>query len=214
MKSIRNFFIAIVLMAVSSKFSFAAHYTIEADSSEFIQSFDSVVVGDTIKWIWLEGNHTTTSNGIPSGAQPWNEMLDDHNTSFTYVVIVGGTYDYISVPDAPLMGGTFVATWPTGISNAEAVVSNFNIIGNPVRDNIQFQFSITESSSSFTTTGSGVDISLYNIYGMKLQTLYHNNIPAAELTEEVALKPGIHDGIYFVVLRVDEAMITRQIVIQ
>lgn len=51
-------------------------------------------VGDTIKWVWANGIHTTTSTVIPAGAIPWNSSMDSAHTTFTYVISIPGQYNY------------------------------------------------------------------------------------------------------------------------
>ena len=122
------FRILLLVIALSSQLiSKATTYTILTQDTQFIQDFDTIQVGDTVKWVWVEGTHTTTSNGIPFGAQTWSVELNQFNTSFTYVVKGGGVYNYISVPDAPLMGGSFVVANPVGITNVIMPVKNFNL---------------------------------------------------------------------------------------
>lgn len=140
MKSIFHFIFLFAFFSSFSLFSRAATYTIQVSDFQFTQDFDTIQVGDTVKWVWINGVHTTTSNGIPLGAQPWNVELNQFNTSFTYVVKGGGTYNYISVPDAPLMGGSFVVTNPVGITNVTLLVTNLNIIRNPIRYKIDYSF--------------------------------------------------------------------------
>ncbi len=93
-----------------------AVYEVRVKNFEFLQPFDTVFVGDTIRWIWEEGIHTTTSNGIPPGAMPWNALLDQHHPVFEYVIWVVGRYEYISLTAAPLMGSSFVVAQPTSLS--------------------------------------------------------------------------------------------------
>ena len=71
----------------------------------------NVNVGDTIRWVWSAGNHTTTSNpgGIPAGAAPWDELITSSNSSYEYKVTVAGSYSYVCTPHAPGMAGTFTA---------------------------------------------------------------------------------------------------------
>ena len=214
MKWLQKIVFIILLISGNAKFSAATLHTIEASNFQFAQPFDSILVGDTVKWVWVEGNHTTTSNGIPAGATPWNMLLDDHHTSYTYVVSLAGTYGYISVPDAPLMGGEFVATWPTGISNPAMAVSNFNIIGNPSRSTIQFHFTVAHPPSGLAATDGVADVSLYNILGTKIQTLYRGSIPPGDFRKVISLSSGISEGIYFVTLKIGDAMLTKRVVIQ
>jgi hypothetical protein len=163
-------------------------------------------VGDTVKWVWVNGVHTTTSNGIPPGAQQWSVELNQFHTSFTYVVKGGGIYNYISVPDAPLMGGSFVVANPVGISNVLMPAYNFNLIGNPARDKIEYSFMLSKNSP--------VEISLYNIVGNKVQTLFEGILPEGFYHQNFSLPSTISPGIYFVALRISEATLTKRLVIQ
>ena len=48
------------------------------DASNYIFTPDTlldVYVGDTIRWVWIEGSHTTTSKTIPDGAVSWDSPL-------------------------------------------------------------------------------------------------------------------------------------------
>src|SRR4030095_717305 len=76
--------LAILILNLTTTSSKATTYTIQASNFQFLPDSISVLVGDTIKWVWLDGNHTTTSNGIPDAAAPWNVLLDSFHTSFTY----------------------------------------------------------------------------------------------------------------------------------
>lgn len=51
-------------------------------------------VGDTIRWIWKAGKHTTTSTSVPTGATTWNKPIDSAHKRFTYILKVAGTYQY------------------------------------------------------------------------------------------------------------------------
>jgi plastocyanin len=54
----------------------------------------NAVVGDTIKWVWLNGNHSSTSGTIPIDASPWDVNLNSSNTSYLYVLEFPGDYYY------------------------------------------------------------------------------------------------------------------------
>lgn len=80
-------------------------------------NISNVELGDTILWIWVEGNHTTTSTSIPSGAASWDAPLNSVNQEYEYIPTVAGTYDYICVPHAGIgMVGSFTVTEPAGIT--------------------------------------------------------------------------------------------------
>jgi plastocyanin len=55
--------------------------------------FDAVV-GDSVKFIWDNGEHTTTSAAIPGAAEAWDEPINSSNKTFIYVIKVAGDYTY------------------------------------------------------------------------------------------------------------------------
>jgi hypothetical protein len=72
----------------------------------------NVNVGDTIRWVWVAGSHTTTSTpgAIPAGAASWDALITSAFTSFEYKVTVAGSYAYVCTPHVPGMVATFTAT--------------------------------------------------------------------------------------------------------
>ena len=74
--------------------------------------------GDTIKWLWVSGIHSTTSTSVPDGAMPWDHAINQDSTAFIYIPRVNGTFFYKSTPDtANSMTGTFVVSGVNGIAN-------------------------------------------------------------------------------------------------
>ena len=206
MRSLVPRIVALIFVLCASIYhSKATLHIIEADSV-FTQPFDTILVGDTVKWVWVSGNHTTTSNGIPTLAMPWNELLDEHHPVFTYVVSIPGTYNYISVPDAPGMKGSFVAIYPVGIAEPQSIVSDFRISGNPSRNNISFSLMLTQA-----VTG---EVSLYNLAGAKIQTLYSGEFLPVYFQRNIQLSKAISPGLYFVALKTGDISVARKIVIQ
>ena len=74
-------------------------------------SITDVIVGDTMRWVWVSGTHTTTSTTIPASAATWDHPITSTNTSFEYKVTVAGTYNYKCTPHASMgMVGSFIAS--------------------------------------------------------------------------------------------------------
>jgi hypothetical protein len=49
----------------------------------------TIMAGDTIRWVWVDGRHTTTSDtGL------WDAPIDSINTSFEFTFPTPGTYPY------------------------------------------------------------------------------------------------------------------------
>lgn len=98
----------------------ATTHIVEVSNFQFSPAnISNVLVGDKIRWVWVSGFHTTTAdntihNGattsVPSGADTWNANISANSPSFEYGVTVAGVYDYVCVPHAPGMKGTFTAS--------------------------------------------------------------------------------------------------------
>ena len=98
--------------------SFATIHTFQVWDGyfKFIQSSETIYLGDTIQWLPVGGgapnmSHTITSESIPEGALefdvPWEAPAD---TFFQYIPEVAGTYDYVCTPHKTShnMVGSFV----------------------------------------------------------------------------------------------------------
>jgi plastocyanin len=91
-------------------YSFATTHEITVENYQFTPASLNVNVGDTIKWTWVNGGHTTTSVTIPAGAASWNSPMNSTNQTFLYKITVAGTYSYNCIPHAPDMAGTITAS--------------------------------------------------------------------------------------------------------
>ncbi|MEP7128664.1 MAG: T9SS type A sorting domain-containing protein [Chitinophagales bacterium] len=201
-----NLFCLLSFITLISSFATATTHIITVTDFQFSPDTMTVASGDTVTWQWQSGFHTTTANGIPEGAEQWNELLDSLHTSFTYVVTVAGTYHYISVPDLPTMTGTFTLPGLVGIDPLNNSLFTFAIEGNLVQN----QINISYSSAINVQT----DIALYNLSGIRLQTLLHENIPTGKHENIFALLEDFPVGMYLVIMRAENVFLTRKIVIQ
>ncbi len=117
MKKIKIIILITILNISFSPFSnaFATKHIISVQNYSFSPaSITNVTVGDTMRWVWVSGSHTTTSTTIPSGAGTWNSNINSTTTSFEYKVTVAGSYNYKCTPHAAMgMVGTFDATAQT-----------------------------------------------------------------------------------------------------
>jgi plastocyanin len=108
------------------------------------------IVGDTIRWVWDAGTHTTTgtSVNIPEGADTWDAPIDASNQSFEYVIEVEGRYFYFSKVDGD-MSGSFTAsgTLPVQLINFKvaAVFNKVLLSWNTVSEQNTAYFSIQRS---------------------------------------------------------------------
>ena len=93
----------------------------------FTPSSVTINPGDSIKWQWIAGIHTTTSGTVAEGPNGlWDAPLDAANTSFTRVFSISGIYPYYcSFHGVTGMTGTItVGTTSCSIAGATPVCPN------------------------------------------------------------------------------------------
>jgi len=103
--------IAICLLCVMKAYSFTQVVTVQFPS--FSPSSFTINLGDSVKWVWLSGSHTTTSVTIPAGAGTWDHAMTSTSTTFIYVPTKLGTYNYKCTPHAAMgMVASFTVVCP------------------------------------------------------------------------------------------------------
>ncbi len=106
---LKYFFLTLTL-ATLSIVAKANVWVIQVANFQFTPSSVNVVVGDMVKWVWVDGIHTTTSLSVPAGAASWDSPINSTTTSFTYEVKVVGTYNYQCNVHGSSMSGVIHAT--------------------------------------------------------------------------------------------------------
>lgn len=103
--------VLLIIALATATVAQATIHTITQQGTTFSPSTLQVTVGDTVRWIWTEGSHTTTSKVIPATALAWNSPLTNSVTKFDYKVTVAGTYNYVCTPHESMgMTGQFTAS--------------------------------------------------------------------------------------------------------
>ncbi len=183
----------------------ATVHTITVQNFQFSpSSITTVHVGDTIKWTWVNGSHTTTSEAIPAGAAAWNSPMSQNVTSFIYKVTVPGVYNYVCLPHMPDMSGSFTASIVSGIGEiaAEPV---FKLKGSVVTDEIIIDLDIIHAAQ--------VNVQLYNLVGRLVRTFsdarrepgtYQENYWVADLPK----------GLYLLAIKVGNQQTTRRVIVE
>lgn len=110
--------LTLLLLFVVKGYSFTQNVTVANFS--FSPSSFTINLGDTVKFTWVSGTHTTTSDTIPSGATAWDQAMNMSATTFIYVPSKAGTYKYHCTFHASFgMVGNFTVNCP----NASASIS-------------------------------------------------------------------------------------------
>lgn len=100
----------IFLVMIFSLSSYSTKWVVTVANFQFSpSSLPSVSPGDTIRWEWVSGIHTTTSTSVPGGASTWDAPIDATNTVFEYPTTAAGTYNY-NCMHHPSMTGSFTVT--------------------------------------------------------------------------------------------------------
>ncbi len=162
MKKSTTFISALMILAVMffNIPAFAVKHIVLVGNYFFNPSTVTVSVGDTVRWQWSAGSHTTTSGAIPGGAASWDELITSSNTTYDYHVTVAGNYNYVCTPHAGMgmvASFTAVAFTPTlAVSPANQVVSaSAGITTFAVTSNTNWTTASNANWCTVTTSGSG-----------------------------------------------------------
>ncbi len=120
--------------------TYAVKHVVHVGNFYFNPSAVTVSVGDTIRWQWDNGIHTTTSGTIPAGADAWDKNITSGSPDFEYPVTMPGSYSYVCTLHATMgMTGTITATGitptltvsPSSLTvSPESGTSQFTVVSN------------------------------------------------------------------------------------
>jgi len=201
--------ISALVLITTIFFSFTANATVHEIAvvdNAFNPSNLNVVVGDTIKWSWEPGamNHTTTSLAVPPGALPWDAPINESSPTFSYKVMVPGTYNYECTIHSG-MTGSFTASSGTAIDMTEAP-AELLIYPNPATTNFTIEYILPASAAP-------ARIAVYNPNG---EVVYAHELPSGGgVLRETISTGNFAQGIYMVRIvsgmfdRVEYIMINR-----
>ena len=129
----------------------AKKYVIKNSGNSFYPStLTEVEIGDTIRWEWVNGTHTTTSLSIPDGANSWDSPLSSSNTFFEYVIKEAGTYNYKCTPyESVGMLGSFTVNSVASIRDFQSNISDITLYPNPAKDQMHLSFEADGSNTGY-----------------------------------------------------------------
>ncbi|MBM4159324.1 MAG: T9SS type A sorting domain-containing protein [Ignavibacteria bacterium] len=192
MKTRIIFLLAIILSVITFNTSYSITKVINVSDFAFTPQNETAEVGDTIKWIWVSGFHTTTSTSIPAGALSWDELITPAIQTYIYVLQVPGTYNYVCTPHVMMgMTGTIVVSIPTGIQQITGSAENYKL-----SQNFPNPFNpVTKISFNIPVTGY-VKISVYDAGGKQITELVNGIRQAGEYLVDFNAS-GLSTGVYF-----------------
>lgn len=185
----------------------AANHIITATNNQFTPDTMTIASGDTVTWLWENGNHTTTANGIPAGAAPWNALLDSAHNSFTYVATVPGVYNYLSIPGLPSMKGSF--TIPGAVTGPDFTFLSpvlFEVLPNVIQDAAVISYELLSETN--------LHLSLINSAGIRVQYILDGTFQPGKHQVNMNLPESLPAGLYFVAMQTGNSILTRKIMIR
>lgn len=173
--------------------AYAAIHVVTVANFSFNPNTMNVNVGDTVRFTWSNGSHTTTSVTVPGGAATWDNPMNSNNTVFDYKVTVAGTYNYKCTPHAGSgMVGTFSASGTTGIDFADAI-NLTSLYPNPFSN----ELFIEQGNEQPEYT----QISISDILGKQIKSISIESLSVVSINKRRLDVSELPKGIYFVTLK-------------
>lgn len=175
-------------------------------SSQFTPSTVSAVTGDTMRWVWLSGFHTSTNTGtapnvLPAGASSWNFSFTGPSDSSDYVLTVAGNYSYWC--NIHHFTGSLSVSQSTGIITNSPPVNHLDVISSASYAEIKF----------YIPADGRVNLSIYDLTGKKVQTILDNELIRGEYNH-VWDAISVPQGTYLCRLESREFISTRKFIIR
>jgi plastocyanin len=124
-------FLLLVVACLAGRPAFAATHSVQVIGEDpdgpflFAPSALSIAYGDTVRWVWVSGLHTTTQAAgacLSDTSALWDGFLDETTTLFSYVFVLPdiapaeSTYFYECIFHCTQgMNGTITVSNPTGV---------------------------------------------------------------------------------------------------
>lgn len=177
--------------------SFAATHIIHVADFQFSPATLTLPLGDTIKFMWMSGSHTTTSTTLPGGAASWDQDMTNANDSLVYVPTVAGTYNYKCKPHESMgMVGSFIVSPVNGISDLSA--TGFSIAPNPAHGSLRIESKETVHA-----------VQILDISGRVRQQQ-----PAIHQKSFTMPLDGVTPGIYMLRLQTPSGFVAQRLIIE
>ena len=188
-------------------------HIVQASNFVFTPADLTVQKGDTVKWVWVNGTHTTTSDST-TGNTVWNAPLDQSHTSFSYVFNYTGTFEYYCVYHRSLgMIGTITVEPATYVKSGNSEPYSYSLeqnYPNPFNPSTTIKYSIPRQSF--------VTLKIYNILGREVATLVDGEKPAGNYevefnTEQTTNNIQLASGVYFYQLKAGDYLSTKKMIL-
>ncbi len=186
----------------------ATTHTISVGGFSFTPASLTANVGDTIKWVWASGIHTTSSITVPTSAAPWSNPIDSAHMTFTYIISVPGTYSYrcnyhylYGMLGAINVGVTSIKPVSNEVPDKFNLYQNYP---NPFNPTTTINFDISKNAV--------VKLTIFDITGRDVATLVKQELQPGRYSVEWNAA-NFSSGLYFYKLEVPGYSITKKLMI-
>jgi plastocyanin len=207
-KMFKNNIIPLFLLIFILANTYSNTQVISVGGMVFTPSTASLTVGDTVKWVWANGFHTTTSTSIPAGAAPWSAPMDTAHPTFIYVITAAGQYNYrCDFHYLFGMTGSFSAS-PIGIINITgSTAAEFALkqnYPNPFNPKTYIEFDLGESGF--------VSLKVFDVTGKEVENLISGNLQRGSYRVDWS-GSDLTSGIYFYRLKTKNFIETKKMIL-
>ena len=201
----RKTYLFLLLTAFCSLQAFATVHTVTVSNFQFSPAtITNVQVGDTIKWVWSNGGHNTTSAAIPAGAASWAHAITQTSATFLYKVTTAGQYNYTCTIHAG-MAGSFSATGVSAVPGIADAEPSFTLKGNVVSNELKVDYNLTNAAQ--------VNVRLYNLIG-RLVRDFGSTRQGSGVFQETYSVGDLPKGLYLLSIEVGGQQTTRRVIIE
>jgi plastocyanin len=197
-----------------------AEVEVKVRNNVFIPRDITIPMGETVKWVWEEGFHTTTSgtgSADPQAGALWDEFITSSDTTFSFQFNDEGVFPYFCIPHESLdMKGTVTVEAPAGVGddtgkNSGPFPRSVDIsqnYPNPFNPSTTFTVRIPEGEHTASS------LRIFNLRGALVKTVFSERLPGGEYDFAWDGKSdegeNLSSGIYIYRLEYGDQIITKK----
>ena len=197
-----------------------AEVEVKVRNFEFFPRDITVPRGETVKWVWEEGFHTTTNgtgSSDPEAGTLWNEPMSSSNKTFSFMFNEEGLFPYFCIPHESIdMKGTITVEAPAGVGDGAGKGGGSLPRAIEVSQNYPNPFNPSTSFTVRIQEGEPQELALkvYSLRGLSIKTIYTGRISGGEYSfvwdGRSEAGEALPSGIYLYSVKYGDQVITKK----